>query len=533
MRSPYKCAPALLCLGLLAATACHDLTEVPFTQVTEQNFNPTAKDIGSLIAPAYTPLRSLWMGWYGNIDTQEESSDELLTPVRPNGWYDGGTYIRMHQHRWDSHQGQPSSLWGNSFAGINAANRVIYQIESGTIPMDDSAKVKTVAELKAVRAYNYSLLLDNFGNVPVVTDFTSTDLPTQSTRAQVYDFVVKELTDAIPHLSETTGTPTYGRMTKWAALGILARVQLNAEVYTGTPHYDQVLALTQQIIDGNKYKLEASYRAPFARTNDKSVENIWAVPYDAINGPESSFHMKTLKPELRFVFNMQAQPWGGSASNPQFIDTYDAADKRLSDTWLMGPQFDNAGHGYNFVKFVPSITQTDFNNGFPVWKYEIYASETGSSDVDYPIVRYAEVLMMKAEALLRTGQPDAAAAIVTQVRQRDFPTNPTKATVTGAQLLQGSVYDYGWDDTDGVVKTAAGGAPVANGGADVKYGRFQDELGWEFAVEGHRRSDLIRFGVYTTKKWFNHVPNGDYRTIFPIPSGVLNTNSKLQQNPGY
>jgi starch-binding outer membrane protein, SusD/RagB family len=533
MRNSFKCAPALLGLGLLAATACHDLTEVPYTQVTDQNFNPTAKDIGSLIAPAYTPLRSLWMGWYGNIDTQEESSDELLTPVRPNGWYDGGTYIRMHQHRWDSHQGQPSSLWGNSFAGINAANRVIYQIESGMIPMDDSAKVKTVAELKAVRAYNYSLLLDNFGNVPIVTDFTSTDLPTQSTRAQVYAFVVKELTDAIPHLSEVTGTPTYGRMTKWAALGILARVQLNAEVYTGTPHFDQVLALTQQIIDGNKYKLEASYRAPFARTNDKSVENIWAVPYDAINAKESSFHMKTLKPELRFVFNMQAQPWGGSASNPQFIDTYDPADKRLSDTWLMGPQFDNAGHGYNFVKFVPSITQTDFNNGFPVWKYEIYAGETGSSDVDYPIVRYAEVLMMKAEALLRTGQADAAAAIVTQVRQRDFPTDPTKATVTGAQLLQGSVYDYGWDDTDGVVKTAAGGTPVANGGADVKYGRFLDELGWEFAVEGHRRSDLVRFGVYTTKKWFNHVPNGDYRAIFPIPSGVLNTNSNLKQNPGY
>jgi starch-binding outer membrane protein, SusD/RagB family len=533
MRYMMKCAPALLGFGLLAATACHDLTEVPYTEVTDQNFKPTAKDLGSLIAPAYTPLRNLWLAWYGNIDTQEESSDELLTPVRPNGWYDGGTYIRMHQHRWDSHQGQPGSLWGNAFDGINAANRVIYQLESGSVPVDDSAKVHTVAELKAVRAYNYSLLLDNFGNVPIVTDFTSTELPTQSTRAQVYDFVVKELTDAIPHLSDQTGTATYGRMTKWAALGILARVQLNAEVYTGTPHFDQVLALTQQIIDGGKYKLEASYRAPFARTNDKSVENIWDVPYDAINAPESSFHMKTLKPELRFVFNMQAQPWGGSASNPQFIDTYDAADKRLPDTWLIGPQFDAVGHGYNFVKFVPSITQTQFNNGYPVWKYEIYAGETGSSDVDYPILRYAEVLMMKAEALLRTGQADAAAAIVTQVRQRDFPTDPSKATVTGAQLLQGSSYNYGWSDTDGVVKTAAGGTPTVNGGADVKYGRFFDELGWEFAAEGHRRSDMVRFGVYTTKTWFNHVPLGDYHAIFPIPNGVLNTNTNLKQNTGY
>ena len=533
MRYIFRCAPALLGLGLLATAACHDLTEVPYTEVTDQNFKPTAKDLGSLIAPAYTPLRNLWLAWYGNIDTQEESSDELLTPVRPNGWYDGGTYIRMHQHRWDSHQGQPGSLWGNAFDGINAANRVIYQLESGAVPLGDSAKVHTVAELKAVRAYNYSLLLDNFGSVPIVTDFSSTDLPTQSTRAQVYDFVVKELTDAIPLLSDLTGTATYGRMTKWAALGILARVQLNAEVYTGTPHYDQVLALTQQIIDANKFKLDANYRSPFARNNDKSTENIWLVQYDAINAPESSFHMKTLKPALQYVFNMQAQPWGGSASNPQFIDTYDPADKRLKDTWLTGPQFDASGRGYDFVKFVPSISETQFNNGYPVWKYEIYAGETSSSDVDYPILRYAEVLMMKAEALLRTGQSDAAAAIVTQVRQRDFPTDPSKATVTGAQLLQGSSYNYGWSDTDGVVKSAAGGTPTVNGGADVKYGRFFDELGWEFAVEGHRRSDMIRFGVYTTKTWFNHVPLGDYHKLFPIPSDAISTNSNLQQNPGY
>lgn len=533
MRNLLKCAPALLGLGLLGAIACHDLTEVPYTEVTDQNFKPTAKDLGSVIAPAYTPLRNLWMAWYGNIDTQEESSDELLTPVRPNGWYDGGTYIRMHQHRWDSHQGQPSSLWGNSWAGINAVNRVLYQIESGAIPVDADTKVKIPAELRALRAYNYSLLLDNFGNVPIVTDFTATDLPQQSTRQQVYDFVVKELTDALPNLSEETGTATYGRMTKWAALAILARVQLNAEVYTGTPHYSDVIALTQQIIDGGKYKLEADYRKPFARTNDKSIENIWAVPYDAINAPQSSFHMKTLKPELRFVFNMQAQPWGGSASNPQFIDTYDPADKRLTDTWLTGPHFDGAGHGYDFVKFVPEIDSTNFNNGYPVWKYEIYAGETGASDVDYPIVRYAEVLMMKAEALLRTGQADAAAAIVTEVRQRDFPTDPSKATVTGAQLLQGSSYNYGWSDKDGVVKDAAGGTPTFNGGADVKYGRFFDELGWEFAAEGHRRSDMIRFGVFTTKTWFNHVPLGSYHALFAIPSGALNTNSNLQQNPGY
>jgi hypothetical protein len=530
-----------LTVTLLALTAlgggilsCTNLTETPYTEVTQANFKPTAADLAALIAPAYTPLRAMWMSWYGMVDFQEETADELLTPVRPNGWYDGGVYIRLHEHRWDPSQGQPNGLWGNCFSGINAANRVLYQLQSGVIPVDEAIKTSTIAELRAVRAYYYSLLLDNFGSVPIVTDFTNANLPDQSTRQQVFDFVVKEFTETIPILSTLSGTAMYGRINQYAAKGILARVYLNAGVYTGTPQWDKVLMLTQDIISANKYQLDATYRGPFARTNDKSPEIIFAVPYDAINGNQSNFHMKTLKPDLRFVFNMQAQPWGGSASNPQFIDTYDSDDGRLADTWMMGTQRDALGRGYDFVKVVPSMTSTQFNNGYPVRKYEIYDGETGASDVDYPALRYAEVLMMRAEALLRTDQADAAAAIVTQVRQRDFKgAAAAKATVTGADLTQGSVYNYGWSDTDGIVKTGPGGTPTTNGGADVQYGRFLDELGWEFAIEAHRRTDLIRFGVFTTKTWFNHKPNGTFRTIFAIPLNAIQTNSKLKQNSGY
>jgi hypothetical protein len=404
----------------LAGAGCRDLTETPFTEVTEANFRPTAADLAALIAPAYTPLRAMWMSWYGMVDFQEETADELLTPVRPNGWYDGGVYIRLHEHKWDANQGQPNGLWGTAFSGINAANRVIYQIESGVIPVDAATKTNTIAELRAVRAYYYSILLDNFGNVPIVTDFTSTELPSQSTRQQVFDFVVKELTEVTPQLSTATGVATYGRINQWAAKGILARVYLNAGVYTGTAQWDKVLTLTQDIIAANKFQLDPTYKATFSRTNDQSKEIVFSVPYDAINANQSNFHMKTLKPDLRFVFNMQAQPWGGSASNPQFIDTYDKDDGRLAATWMMGTQRDAQGRGYDFKEFVPSIQKTDFDNGYPVKKYEIYQGETGSSDVDYPALRNAEILMMRAEALLRTGQADAAATLVSQVRQRAF-----------------------------------------------------------------------------------------------------------------
>jgi starch-binding outer membrane protein, SusD/RagB family len=494
-----KCAAGLAVLGMaLGGASCTDLTETPYTEITEANFKPTAADLAALMAPAYTPLRNIWMSWYGMVDFQEETADHLLTPVRPNGWYDGGVYIRLHEHRWDANQGQPNGMYGQAFNGINAANRVIYQIESGVIPVDAATKTATLAELRAVRAYYYSILLDNFGNVPIVTDFTSTDLPEQATRKQVYDFVVKELTETTPQLSAATGSAIYGRINQLTAKGILARVYLNAEVYTGTAAWDKVLTLTQEVIASGKFRLDDTYRGPFARTNQNSPEIVFAVPYDQVNANQSNFHMKTLKPDLRFALGLSAQPWGGSASNPQFIDTYDKDDGRLADTWLMGTVKDAQGR------------------------------------VDYPALRYAEILMMRAEALLRTGQADQAATLVTQVRQRNFKgAAASKATVTGAQLQQGSAYNYGWYDSDGVVKDKAGGTRVTNGGADIKFGRFLDELGWEFAIEAHRRTDLIRFGVFTTKTWFNHTPNGAYRTIFAIPQNAINTNGKLKQNPGY
>jgi len=511
---------------LIIFTSCTNLTQHDYSEVTAANFKPTKNDIPSLIAPVYTVLRPMWMGWQGNIDVQEESADEIVTPARPNGWYDGGTYQRMHFHKWNAFQWQPHNLWNNCFSGINAANRVIYQINSGTIPIT-SGKTALLAELKAARAYFYYELLDNFGNVPIVTDFKSQGLPEQSTRKQVYDFVVKQLQDAIPNLSTDADQSMYGRVNKWVAETILAKVYLNADVYIGTPEWNKVIQVTDDIINSGKYKLAANYRDNFTKNNQDSPEIIWAVPYDEINGQGNGWHMKTLPPAAQKVYNMQAQPWGGNCAVPQFINTYDSSDTRLKETWLQGPYYDSQGKLiYTLKENVPSIIKgAGFYDGYRIGKYEIYNGETSNSDVDYPIFRYADVLMMKAEALLRTGHADQAATIVTQVRQRDFKTDPSKATVTGADLMKGSSYDYGYWDQDHVVN--------AEGGANIKYGRFLDELGWEFAAEGHRRQDMIRFGVFTTKTWFNHKPVGKYTRLFPIPQAVLNNNPNLKQNPGY
>jgi len=549
----FNAVAALLLAGtlILAAGACTDLTEVVYDQITEENFNPTEGDLGSLLAPVYDEgLDDLFMGWYGMVDVGgEEPGDVLVSPERVNGWYDGGVYVRQHQHQWDTNSWTFGHSYSNAFQVINGANRVIYQIESGVAPIEnETTKTRILSELRAVRAYAYWLLLDHFRNVPIVTDFTAEDLPTQSNAQQVFDFVESELEAAIPNLSTETGVAMYGRINRYVAEAILARLYLNAEVYVGTARYNDVLPLTADIINSGKYSLDAEYRTPFSRAagaldGGASNEVMWVVPYDQIYNTGSNFHMKTLKPELRWVFKMNAQPWGGSAAQPPFIHTYDEDDTRLEDSWLMGPQFTPDGEfGYDFVNHIPKIRgKNAFHYGYPVWKYEIYEGMTGSSSVDYPIVRYAEVLMTRAEALLRTGDAGGAATLVTQVRQRAFAdTDPSKATVFGSDLMGGSSYVYGWYDEDGVIKTGPGGTPVNNntggayGGADIQYGRFLDELAWEFAVEGFRRTQLIRFGVFTTKTWYNHeATNQEHLKLYPIPEWALDANQNLQQNPGY
>ena len=132
--------------------------------------------------------------------------------------------------------------------------------------------------------------------------------------------------------------------------------------------------------------------------------------------------------------------------------------------------------------------------------------------------------MMKAEALLRLGKADLAADLVTEVRERNFTDNPDKAVVTGDDLKAPTCYDYGRRDTYETTDQDA---------SFIEYGRFLDELGWEFTQEGRRRQDMIRFGAYTTLTWFSHDASDETKNLFPIPKNQMLTNPNLEQNPGY
>ena len=194
--------------------------------------------------------------------------------------------------------------------------------------------------------------------------------------------------------------------------------------------------------------------------------------------------------------------------------------------------------GDSIRSMVDGVTPLQFKNelkgildagemeGYRLGKYEFKKGCSLLSN-DFPVFRYADVLLMKAESILRTDPASAglAAEIVTQVRERNFKDNPSAAIVTGEELLSGSAYQYG-EVQNGVLISP-------EGGDDIQLGRMLDELGWEFCQEARRRQDLIRFNVFTTKKWLSHTPNGDFTALFPIPDDEMNKNPKLVQNPGY
>lgn len=509
----------------LSWSGCTDLDEKVFSEVTESNFIPSESDIVAIMASAYTPMRYV-MDWQGLFDLQEEPGDAFITPTRPNGWDDGGTYKRMHFHEWTKTDWQPRNTWITCFNGINAANRVMLQMESGKFPISAEQKTAILAEMRAVRALYYSILVDTHGNVPIIPNY-SDKLPEQNTRLEVYNFIVSELNEVIPQLPSKVDKTTYGRMTQWSAYHVLAKVYLNAEVYSGTAQWQKCIEACDKIIQSGLFKKSDSYKAIFSATNETNPEMVFAIPYDQIYAGGFGAHMKMLLPSHRKVFGMEAQPWGGSSCNPQFIDTYNPKDNRLKDTWLMGNQY-NADDGsivFTLTKEMPSIYFCEETEGFRCGKFQIQRGARSSLNNDFPFLRYTDVLMMKAECLLRTNQADAAAQLVTEVRTRSFD-NPADAVVTGAELQQNSVFKYGTLAENGTIDQP--GDQTA-----VPYGRFLDELGWEFAAEARRRTDMIRFGVYQKKNWYNHVPKGDYTILFPIGLEELNTNKNLKQNPGY
>jgi tetratricopeptide (TPR) repeat protein len=552
----------LLTLVLSAfSQSCTNLDEELFDTVTPDNFFKTEEEIVSALGAVYTQF-----GDYASNDPwslHEIMTDEGVYPTRGQDWDDGGTLRRAHLHSYNQEEAYFNGGWNFGFGGVNTANRLIFQFQSlvdgGQV--EQSVADAYISELQTVRGFFYWQLIDWFGNVPLVTDFETADAaPPTKTRLEVYNFVVGDLEVAVPKLSKAVDGTTYGRMNYYAGQALLAKLYLNAKVYSGTAQWDKAIAACDEIINSGKYSLESNYFANFNVNNSGSKEFIFAIPYDEVFFQNFNLAVRTLHYGSQQTYNLTAQPWNGFCAMEEFYKSYSDADIRKGDVgtvtgpatkrgnFIAGYQYKSGGgmvmdDGFevpqpnrapkpllgdpdgaplnfgNIGSTQPQINelgpQAYRQSGVRVGKWEIaIGSQPNNMNNDYAVFRYADVLLMKAEALWRKGNTAQALTLVNQIRAR--------AGVPDLTTLDGPV---SFDMT----------------GPSIQGGELLNEIGREMFAESHRRQDLIRWGLYNElEKWIlpyynpgDVVKKGEYLTIFPIHKDKLAANPNLKQNPGY
>ncbi len=517
-------------------TACsNSLEEKVYSDVLDETYQYQTDDFNANIAGAYNPLRSDAQMYYWWVE--ELAGCCVVTPLNVTGF--GGDYLLIHYHTWNSTLGYLNNIWSSYYQGIVLCNYALDRIQRDVFPdIPEKDKLEGIAELRALRAFYYWRMCDGFGNIPLATT-TSQDMPEPSPRKDIYDFIVSELLEAIPDLSKNQDETTYGRFNEWAARCLLANTYLNAEVYAETPQWEACLEQCNLIIEGGKCGLSPEFRDCFrAEGMENSKEVLMTIPFDYNRGVYANWMwMNAWHKELqkKFLTNDIPNEAGGHRAVPQYIDLYEPGDGRLDDTWLHGLQYDADGNQLygqydlkgeplNFTKELPDGKYVNEMQGYRMNKYEVEVGANWSSSTDIALMRYAEVLLMKAECLLRLERPGAG-ELVTEVRKRNF-TNADDAVITDDELKnKDSSFEWGYVE-DYKITDKGDQTPV-------QFGQLFDEWLREFAYECYSRRTMIRFGIYTTKSWLSHKPNGDYRALYPIPEPALTANPKLKQNPGY
>ena len=543
----------LTMLFALFNQSCTNLDEDLYGEVTPDNFFNTEEEILAALGAAYTQFGSYASGSILNLQTN--GTDEMVTPTRGSDWDDGGNWRRIHLHAWTREDGDMNGAWNFGFGGVNTANRLIYQFEvlvdAGSMDADMAAAF--IAELRTIRGFFYWQLIDMYGNVPLVTDFATAEAqPATVPREDVYAWVVADLQEAVPLLPKEVDGTTYGRMNYWAGQALLAKLYLNAEVYTGTAQYAAAAAACTDIIDNGPFNLTGNYFDNFSASNTGTSEMIFAIPYDQVYYGGFSLAVQSLHYASQNTYNLTAQPWNGYCSMEEFYNSYEEDDLRRGDAGtLEGPAIKRgnfaAGYQYN-VDGTPTIddgadandpdgTHLNFGSigsgepfinelgpqayrqaGLRVTKWEIeLGADPGNMNNDYAVFRLADILMMKAEALWRQSNnaTDAAALLlVNDVRAR--------AGVDDLTTLDGPVsFDMA--------------GPVIPGG------ELFNEIGREMFAENSKRQALVRWGLYDdVALWalpYNNpgdiLVSGEHTTLFPIHRDKIDANPNLTQNPGY
>ena len=427
----------------------------------------------------------------------------LTTDEAVCGWNDQ-TIKNFHWMNWTTSDVFIYAFYSRIFMQVSAANEFIREAKASSVTFPQ--KEEYIAEARVLRALAYYHAIDNFGNVPFADETSVVGaFPGQISRAELFDYLDKELNDLISGSALAAPRANgYARADKGVAKFLLAKLYLNAQVYTGTAMYDKCAQVLSSLMNDG-YSLHttpngstfSAYQDLFLADNDRCTDEIiFAVEQDGVNttsyGATNYLIFASTGGDMNASELGISSGWGGLRTTPEFYDKFSASDARnLFYTATQQKSIDDIGeftHGYAFMKF--RNIKSDGNPG----------QELGFVDTDFPMMRYADVLLMAAECQARGASIDGLSAF-NAVRER------------------------------------AGLSPVSA----LNLAEIIDERGRELYQECWRRSDLIRFGLFTGSdyvwQWKGGVQSGTgvdaWRALFPIPDSDRLANNKLSQNQGY
>lgn len=548
------------------------LEEVNYGNPTTADLMTNEANVALLVGQCYAEVKWLHDHWgYWGVVTL--TADEGLCPTRmpDKDWADGGYWRNLNTHNWNEMGGAFRNIWNTTIAGAVLCNKLLKTLDDYKSSMSDKVYAQYTGELEVMRSYYYYMLFDCFGRIPYLEEFVDKASDPLMEPADVWSHLVDCLEKNAPNLPAVTDDASralnYGRATQGLAYSLLARLYLNAESFDCTPDnikltndkttpikssadfYTNCVRCCDAIIDAGSYSIEPDYFNNFKIDNSASKENIFVIVengeanIDERSGGDGMMlnklriNLLTLNYNHQKTYNLLETPWNGFCARPSFIDRFAASDVRgpgnegkgTNDTkqwgWFLGPIYDAAGKLCEdkdeakspaiIVKDVTSLTEATDLEGARNIKYEIDKSgKYKYSENDFVLFRYADVLWMKEEAILRGGAGSSgwASADFQTLRKRAFAYDADPAAAYAAAYPSALTLD-------GIL----------------------DERGREFSWENMRRRDLIRFGKFNQPSYVQFITATDsYRKWFPIPYKILeksvrdeNGNPVWTQNPGY
>lgn len=524
----------------LSFTSCLD--ETPKDQIPESEIYDSANSLYvNAVASLYNYIGAHEEGeglqgtCRGIYDYNTLTTDEAIIPIRGGNWYDGGLWENMYDHTWTATDTDLYNVWKYLYKVIVLSTKSLETIDQHKSLLNDQQRDEYKAEVRAVRAMFYYYAMDMFGRIPILESSTqkTADIR-QSNRSDVFKYIVNELQTVAPLLpnehSNLQGN-YYGRVTRPVVWFLLAKLALNAEVYTDDNWTDSYRPDGKTImidVDGTQknawftcihycnligsagYSLASDYTKNFAVHNENSNENIFTIPLDKM------LYLNEFHYLFRSRHYAHGGAYGGASENGTCATLHTMAvygyntsspDARLDMNFYTGKVEvdgsnvtldDGTPLEYKPLAVERNLTSSQYieTAGARMKKYEVDRtaySDGRMPDNDIVLYRYADVMLMKAEAKVRNGESgdEELNAVRNRVGMPSLPA--TLDNILNERLL---------------------------------------ELVWE----GWRRQDMIRFGTYN-KSYDIHTPseadNKGYTTVFPIPGKARELNPNLEQNPGY